>query len=356
MDRRPQALRVGPVVLRRADRKSAFHVVIRIPNRDAPASLLSSIISLEFTPGRNIRPADRSRLRLRFGRRNGGDDLVRFGADRVVGVGGGVDDGSLAVDDEGGCEREFPGFVAVEAGEIDAEAVAVECAKFALDPERQAVVTCDAQPEVQQDVELDAVLLDPAAGELGELRGERDESRALRLDLRKNRLKSNLLLAAVRSPAAAEEAEHHGAALQERLQPDRGTGHARAGEQRGAVAHARKTIEDPGSPQSLRSCGHHRRGGGRPRGFLLRADLGESPAERPAHTHDARRSKFNSCHRPRLWESSNGRSPVTIGKLRAVVVVRENRQVIRTAGSPIARRSQDRTRPFVEGPARTPLR
>lgn len=180
--------------------------------------------------------------------RDRGDDFVGFGAYRVVGVGGGVDDGSVAVDDEGGREREFPGFVAVEAGEIDAEAVAVEGAQFALDPERQAVVTSDPQPEVQQDVELDAVLLDPAAGELGELRRERDESRALRFDLRKNRLKSDLLFAAVRSPAAAEEAEHHGAALQERLQPDRGAGHARAGEQRRTVAHARKTFEDSGSP------------------------------------------------------------------------------------------------------------
>src|SRR5712692_11545064 len=180
--------------------------------------------------------------------------IVRVGVDRA--------DAALAINHEPGRDGQPPGAVTVATGQIDAE-LEVDLAEVVGEREDQAVLFGDLIAGVTQHLVCKRLRLLGLAWRALPLGRDDGEGGAGGGDLGQGLLQSFQLCVAVRSPAAAVERQHDGAAGQQLLEADRSATGVGQREVRRRLPDPGDPGHDPGGPEVVDAALHDRPGFGR---------------------------------------------------------------------------------------------
>ena len=183
-------------------------------------------------------------------RRQGAENVFGFGADAEVGVSLGVDDFALGGYDVGGGQRELPGLVAVDEGDVEQDA-AVVALEILRDGPDEVEACRDRAAEVGEEREGDGVLSGSEVGlALGLGRDADDHGTAL-AETGVEGAPGFELGDAVGAPAAAEEVDDEGPEGEQVGGADDFAGEVGQGEAGGLSSDGEDAVFDAGSEELL---------------------------------------------------------------------------------------------------------
>lgn len=168
--------------------------------------------------------------------------LLRLWSSGVVGIGAGIPDDALLVDDVGGRQGQGPTVLTIAYRQIDAE-LEVDFLEINRQAETQPQGCTHVVAGIVQDFKVQLQLFDQGAAPLGQLRGDSYQIRSGIDDLIVDLVQSLQLCIAVGSPITPKESQNRWAFCTKGLQTDRCPAAVLECEIRGISAHANDMIE-----------------------------------------------------------------------------------------------------------------